>query len=146
MADHALIVGATGIIGNALVERLVENGGWAISGLARHARSRDAQVAPFSRREASELCHHHAFKIRRRPRGRRSAERRMPTICRATSTNVAALLMTVGRGCAPYRGAPAFRRFDRGSRRDSHPCSAPGHASRDLESSGRYPFYPVPVQ
>lgn len=40
MADHALIVGATGIIGNALVERLVENGGWAISGLARHARSR----------------------------------------------------------------------------------------------------------
>ena len=35
MADHALIVGATGIIGNALVERLVENGGWAISGLAR---------------------------------------------------------------------------------------------------------------
>jgi len=51
-----------------------------------------------------------------------------------------------GRGCAPYRGAPAFRRFDRGSRRDSHPCSTPGHASWDLESSGRYPPYPVPVQ
>ena len=39
------------------------------------------------------------------------------------------------RGCAPYRGAPAFRRFDRGSRRDSHPCSTPGHASWDLDSA-----------
>jgi len=50
------------------------------------------------------------------------------------------------RGCAPYRGALAFRRFDRGSRRDSHPCSTPGHASCDSKSSGRYPPYPVPVQ
>ena len=40
MADHALVVGATGIIGGALVERLVETGGWSISGLARHAQSR----------------------------------------------------------------------------------------------------------
>jgi len=37
------------------------------------------------------------------------------------------------RGCAPYRSAPAFRRFGRGSRRDSHPCSAPGHASWDVD-------------
>jgi nucleoside-diphosphate-sugar epimerase len=40
VANHALVVGATGIIGGALVDRLVETGGWAISGLARHARSR----------------------------------------------------------------------------------------------------------
>ena len=91
------------------------------------------------------------------PRGRRSAERRMPTMCRAASTNVA-VCRCVGRGCAPrrqvyavcalicLRGAPAFRRFDRGSRRDSHPCSAPGHASWDSESGGRYPPHPVPVQ
>jgi len=68
------------------------------------------------------------------PRGRRSAERRMPTMGRAASTNVA-VCRCLGRGCAPrrqvyavcalicLRGAPAFRRFDRGSRRDSHPCS-----------------------
>jgi hypothetical protein len=74
------------------------------------------------------------------PRGRRSAERRMPTMCRAASANVA-VCRCVGRGCAPrrqvyavcalicLRGAPAFRRFDRGSPRDSHPDSAPGHAS-----------------
>jgi hypothetical protein len=62
----------------------------------------------------------------RRPRGRRSAERRMPTMRR----QVYAVCAThPPRGCAPYRGAPAFRRFDRGSRRDSHPDSAPGHAS-----------------
>ena len=40
MADHALIVGATGIIGGALVQRLVDTGGWAICGLARHAQGR----------------------------------------------------------------------------------------------------------
>ena len=40
MANHALVVGATGIIGGALVERLGDTGGWAISGLARHARGR----------------------------------------------------------------------------------------------------------
>jgi hypothetical protein len=63
-------------------------------------------------------------------KGRRSAERRMPTMCRAASTNVA-VCRCVGRGCAPrrqvyavcalicLRGAPAFRRFDRGSRRVS---------------------------
>jgi hypothetical protein len=91
------------------------------------------------------------------PRGRRSAERRMPTMCRAASANVA-VCRCVGRGCAPcrqvhavcalicLRGAPAFRRFDRGSRRDSHPCSAPGHASWDSEPGGRYPPHPVPVQ
>jgi hypothetical protein len=64
------------------------------------------------------------------PRGRRSAERRMPTMGRAASTNVA-VCRCLGRGCAPrrqvyavcalicLRGAPAFRRFDRGSRRVS---------------------------
>ena len=46
---------------------------------------------------------------------------------------------------AIFGGALAFRRFDRGSRRDSHPCSTPGHASWDLESSGHYPPCPVPV-
>jgi nucleoside-diphosphate-sugar epimerase len=40
VADHALVVGATGIIGGALVETLIETGGWTVSGLARHAQSR----------------------------------------------------------------------------------------------------------
>jgi hypothetical protein len=48
---------------------------------------------------------------------------------------------------AIFGGAPAFRRFDRGSRRDSHPCSTPGHVSWDLESKGALPALsrPSPV-
>ena len=68
-------------------------------------------------------------KVRRRPRGRRSAERRMPTICRARNKYaVCRPAACLGRGCAPCRGAPAFRRFDRGSRQglpsllNSRPC------------------------
>jgi hypothetical protein len=48
------------------------------------------------------------------------------------------------RGCAPTQGAPAFRRFDHGSRRDSHPDSAPGHASWDLESKRALPALSCP--
>ena len=41
------------------------------------------------------------------------------------------------------RGALAFRRFDRGSRRDSHPCSAPGHASWDWHRADPEKWIPV---
>jgi nucleoside-diphosphate-sugar epimerase len=40
MVDHALVVGSTGIIGSALVDKLVETGSWSVTGLARHARNR----------------------------------------------------------------------------------------------------------
>ena len=71
-----------------------------------------------------------ACKNCRRPKGRRSAERRMPTMCRAAQTSVGSLRHpSAARLRAIVGGAPAFRRFDRGSRRDSHPGSAPGHAS-----------------
>ena len=36
MTRHALIAGASGIIGRHLAEHLHETGGWAISGLSRH--------------------------------------------------------------------------------------------------------------
>jgi len=36
MTRHALIAGASGIIGRHLAEHLYETGGWAISGLSRH--------------------------------------------------------------------------------------------------------------
>jgi hypothetical protein len=69
-------------------------------------------------------------RLGRANKGRRSAERRMPTMCRASQTSVCGLRhSSAARLRAIVGGAPAFRRFDRGSRRDSHPDSAPGHAS-----------------
>ena len=81
---------------------------------------------------ASEPCLRPRAKLDSPPanKGRRSAERRMPTMCRAAQTSVGSLRHpSAARLRAIVGGAPAFRRFDRGSRRDSHPGSAPGHAS-----------------
>ena len=69
-------------------------------------------------------------------RGRRSAERRMPTIDRACTdkcTQSAPLYSsTRPRANSGRARLPALRR---GSRRDSHPCSAPGHASWDVDGA-----------
>jgi hypothetical protein len=54
------------------------------------------------------------------------------------------LLIPRARLRAIVGGAPAFRRFDRGSRRDSHPCSTPGHASWTWNQAGV--TRPIPSQ
>jgi hypothetical protein len=51
-----------------------------------------------------------------RAEGRRSAERRMPTIGRVSQTGVANLRTASAARLRAMRGAPAFRRFGRGSR------------------------------
>ena len=87
-------------------------------------------------------------------RGRRSAERRMPTI--AAQHQQTLPLVDVSARLRAKSGRARLPALRRGSRRDSHPCSAPGHASWDVDSArsedraaktgGRYPPSPVPVQ
>ena len=46
MKKHALIVGASGLIGRQLAEYLAETGGWEVTGLSRHGRGLPGGVTP----------------------------------------------------------------------------------------------------
>jgi len=66
-------------------------------------------------------------------RGRRSAERRMPTIPAQHQQTLP--LVDVSARLRAKSGRARLPALRRGSRRDSHPCSAPGHASWDVDSA-----------
>ena len=84
------------------------------------------------------------FKIRpRQHKGRRSAERRNPTIGRAASTSVAADRCP-GAAARHNGGAPAFRRFTAALARPNayQPMAQPqNRVSRHLELAGVLPAY-----
>ena len=46
MTRHALIAGASGIIGRHLAEHLIETGGWTVTGLSRHNNNLPKGVIP----------------------------------------------------------------------------------------------------
>ena len=136
----------------AIVTPLVEGPGSAVhADRCTASVTANNKVHPFSRRDMRpSSANDHAIKESSPPgkRGRRSAERRNANHLPRNISKRRRLLMYRRqvyavcathplRGCAPYRGALAFRRFDRGSRRDSHPCSTPGHASWDFGKSKR---------
>ena len=103
------------------------------------------QTIPFSRRLCARAV---ATTTQKRfasgnKRGRRSAERRMPTICRALSTNVAACRWSSRQRA--LRGALAFRRFTAALARPNASSlgSAPVPAFPETRLDGRYPRLPV---
>ena len=80
------------------------------AGADKQIRSRGACLRP------SFAHHHDASEKQRNEEGRRSAERRMPTIGRVLQMGVANLRTASAARLRAMWGAPAFRRFGRGSR------------------------------